>query len=598
MKVKLQGISTSSLKKAVVITALFALQFLGASVTRIQAQQTATQTGVPIVQIDSVEVLTLPQVHHGEFVDGGLIHIHTRRARGGEPEYWIRGIAVLGNETGDPGPYRYTEHMTPNVDKTGPDYSAAGFYGSEDAYVRAAFLKERHYATDAATRERNLRIADGDYPQLNVIAPSAAVGGDLFGGSHHVFLVHSEFEDFFFYKPYGREIPVVSRFTMGGGGGRFEPSANVGVEYRLTYTVKQIDYRQNSFDLDFDWETKTLTADVEAGQQTPSSTRRLGVGIEHVEALTGYALTQNDYLLARLYADWDVRISPVVRQRVGAVVTGGESDVSLSAVLSQQWRLGGSYRLDVAAAYLERRPEKDGRIWYWNERGYNFLEDAGVRTTFEAPLGTARQWTVDAALAPAIRRRLSWTLAGYYRKASDLSLEEQIFEFDPDEQAFSAPVHLVTGRGGEVAGVRAVAETRHIPRLHLRTAYRYQKAIAGDRAFKNLWNALPEHHFQQTVSYTPVPNFRLWGMLSYSSASEWADYRDAAAQSGGAYRSKVDGFVTLDAAVEKWFSHRRFRGSLLVKDLLNQSPNYHPIGASLGLSVFVQLELVLGSSGP
>jgi len=56
VKVKLQGISTSSLKKAVVTTALFALQFLGASVTRIQAQQTATQTGVPIVQIDSVEV--------------------------------------------------------------------------------------------------------------------------------------------------------------------------------------------------------------------------------------------------------------------------------------------------------------------------------------------------------------------------------------------------------------------------------------------------------------------------------------------------------------------------------------------------------------
>ncbi len=56
MKVNAQGISTSRLKTAVFVTALFAPQLLGAFPVRIQAQQTATQAGVPVVQIDSVEV--------------------------------------------------------------------------------------------------------------------------------------------------------------------------------------------------------------------------------------------------------------------------------------------------------------------------------------------------------------------------------------------------------------------------------------------------------------------------------------------------------------------------------------------------------------
>jgi hypothetical protein len=97
------------------------------------------------------------------------------------------------------------------------------------------------------------------------------------------------------------------------------------------------------------------------------------------------------------------------------------------------------------------------------------------------------------------------------------------------------------------------------------------------------------------VGYTPVPGFTLWGQLNYTSGSEWFDYRDAAGQSDGFYSSRVDDFVTVDAAVEKWFWSRRLRGSLLFKDLFNQSPQYHPIGASFALSAFVQVEMMLGS---
>jgi hypothetical protein len=57
----------------------------------------------------------------------------------------------------------------------------------------------------------------------------------------------------------------------------------------------------------------------------------------------------------------------------------------------------------------------------------------------------------------------------------------------------------------------------------------------------------------------------------------------------------VDSFVTVDAAAVKWFWEKRFKASVLFRDLLRQAPRYHPIGASFDTSVYVEVEFGLGS---
>ncbi|UCG52767.1 MAG: Plug domain-containing protein [Candidatus Latescibacterota bacterium] len=544
-------------------------------------------------QIDSVEVVTLPQLYRGEFIGSGLIHFHTGRAGN---RYWVRGRAAWGNETEDPGPYRYTEFATPNVDKIGPDLSVEGCYATDRCDLHVGYLQERHYATDAATRQRNVGIAAGAYPQINVIAPSVSFGGRLLGGEHHGIVGYSKFEDFFFFGPFGREIPVTSHHTMGGVCGRFERGGTIGVDYRVAYTVNEIGYRHNSLGLDFDWTAKTFTSGIEASHNAMRFPCKLGGAVERIDAKTGYTLVEDHLWLGRLYGEGRVGWSPAVEQALAVSTTVGRKDVSLNAMTAGSWIIGSGRRIDATVAYAERRPEEDGRIWYWRERGYGFLEDAGVVISADRHLGTARKWTVDTSVSFARDDPVSWMVSGFYRNHSNLFLEAQRYQFDPAEQAFHGPVRLVSGRGGDVIGCQIAAETRRIPRVRVRTAYRYQRALSGDRDFKNLWDTVPRHLFRQWMGYAPVQGFRLWAQLSYYSASQWHAYRDVMDQSNGVYRSTVDEFVTLDAAVEKCLWHDRGRGSLLFKNLLGDDARYHPVGASFDLSVFVQLELLLGSA--
>ena len=542
-------------------------------------------------QVDSVEVVSVPQFYQGEFIDGGLIHIFTK-SDGEKTE--LRGTAFSGNETGDPGPYRYTEYTSPNVDKIGPDFAVDGVYGVGNAYAGAEYNKQRHYATDAATRDRNFAIAAGEYPQLNLNGGAAAIGGKLFGGWLHGFFGSSKFEDFFFYKPYGREIPVVSRLTTTGLRGYHSPGSKLHLNYRFVFTENELGQRKNSLDLDFDWKINTLRAEFDVSGELGKSRNRAGVSVERHEAVTSYVLSKNDFVLTRFFADTDIEFAQGYRQRFGVSATSGENDVSFDAMTAAKYRVNRKHRLDVVLAYTERRPERDGRIWFWRERGYGFLDDAGVAVTTDKPMETARKITFDGTLSSDPGGVYNWMVSAFYRDFKDYQLEAQRFAFDHDEQAFGGPVHLRAGEGGAVTGGEAVFEIRPDPRVRLRTSYRSQTAVSGDIFFMRQWDAIPTHQFRQYASYSPVPNFTIWARLGYMSGTEWYDYRDAEAQTGGRYSGSIDGFVVLDAAVQKWFWHRRIRGSLLFTDLLNQSPRYHPIGASFDFSAFVQVEIILG----
>ncbi len=542
-------------------------------------------------QIDSVEVVSVPQFYQGEFADGGLIHIFTKRAGNGVE---VHGAAFSGNESGDPGPYRYTEYSSPNVDRIGPDYAADVAYGATDVYAGAEFNSQRHYATDSATRYRNFAISSGAYPQIELGGGAAAAGGKLFGGWLHGFFGSSKLEDYFFYKPYGREIPIVSRLTTTGVRGHHTLSPGLGLDYRLVYNQNELGYRQNAFDLNFDWRLNTFRAELDLSGEIGRSRNRAGVNFERHEAVTGYALSKNDVVLTRFFADTDIGFARRYRQRFAVSATSGEGDATFDAMTAAEFVVGRRHRFDLVLAYAERRPERDGRIWFWRERGYGFLDDAGVTVTADAPMETARKITLDGAWSFDPGGAYNWRVSAFYREFKDYQLEDQRFAFDADQQAFGGPIHLRAGEGGAMAGGEAVFKFRPDRRVELRTTYRLQSSVSGDDFFKRQWDAVPTHQFRQYASFSPVSSFTIWARLGYLSGTEWYDYRDAATQTDGLYNGTIDGFVCLDAAAQKWFWQRRIRGSLLFTDLLGQSPTYHPIGASFDFSLFVQLEIILG----
>jgi hypothetical protein len=75
---------------------------------------------VTINHIDSIETLNHPRIFSGSFTPDGLISVRTLRPKIGLS---VTGRYSAGNETGDPGPYFYTEHRSANVEEDGPNLS-------------------------------------------------------------------------------------------------------------------------------------------------------------------------------------------------------------------------------------------------------------------------------------------------------------------------------------------------------------------------------------------------------------------------------------------------------------------------------------------
>jgi hypothetical protein len=566
---------------------------------RVEADQFGTtalnRVPVHVAEIDSVEVIELPQLHHGELSDRGIIHIHTQGGAGG---FGFGGTAVTGNEAGDPGPYAFTDLGTPNVDRFGPDFAARGEYGEPGAYVRCSFFRYRHYPTDEAVRRRNYRIVSPEYPQVTLSGLSGAMEGAFLGGRHRGFLSRTRFDDFFFFETYGREIPVVSELASGGISGSIPAGERAAFDYRLSYTRASAGFWRNGLDLDFDWRRERWAGDVEMRLRSGAFGHLYGVGFERVEATTGYSLGDDDYHLSKVYADWTLRLPKRFAHRLSARVLGGGGDLSFDAAASEGWVMSPEHAATLLVSYIERRPEHDGRIWFWDERGYGFLEAAGVAVTRDEGVGTCRKWTADAEWAARWVDGLSTGLTGYLRDFSNLYLEEQRFEFDAEEGAFRAPVHLLPEVEGRVVGGELVLEARPSERLRLRSVYRFEKAVSCDGAFRVLWDRVPRHLFRQSAWWAPYRGVTAWAQARFASETEWREYEDAFAQSDGEYKSTVDSYWTIDAALAKRLWRDRLKASLLLRDIFRQKPRYHPIGAAFDTSLFIEIAVGAGATGP
>jgi hypothetical protein len=545
---------------------------------------------ISLNDIDHVEFISVPQLHAGEFVDGGLIHIHLKTPDEGLS---VRGRVVSGSETGDPGPFLYSGEFVPNVERFGHETSFSVSYGADRAFVQARLSIARHYAGDALIIERYESISDDDPRVLDLVAPAIRVGFGSPRSQHEMFAGFSDLSDGYFLEPYGREIPVDNRHSQIGISGDVSLGANHRLTYRVAHFVNDFDERPNVFDLDLDWQRSRTRARLAAVRNSPSATATVGIGLERIKADTGYDLSEKSDNLGELSGELDYRLTDTLEQTLAASLLAGGDDLGFKAMFGQQLRLGATGSLEAIYAYTERLPEEQGTIWLWSERGYRFLQENGVDVALDGRIDPAGRHSVDLLWRTRPHPAVSLELGGFFRSYSDLHLERQRFEFNPADESFASPVRLLVDQGGDVAGGEITVEPALPARMRLRLYYRYLHSPSGDSTFRDLWDEIPRHQVLSTFSYTPVRGLTFLALLRYRDATEWIDYRDIGQQTGGVYSSAVPSVVDIDVAIEKLFWKERIRGGLAFRNILDQELQYHPIGAESNLTLVAQAAIVL-----
>jgi hypothetical protein len=583
---------------------------------------------VGVDQVDSVVVVDTPRLHGGLFSDTGMIHIFTWRPR---ETGSVRATLSAGNETGDPGPYRFTGYRTPNVDSMGPDGSFAFALGRGPWRLHANATYQIHYFTDFAIQRRTFDIigetppapaeavappvagpgrtaaglpgvgSDDSRPGMHRYTASAGLGFDGTSSRHKVFWGYSQAEKYYLYsEAAGREIPMDDRYHHAGLNGNFDVRSSTTVNYRLQYTSHALLRHENTLDLDYNWEQRRLLADAEVRRRFDGGTCiAAGGGFEEKSIETADGLEGNPARFGKLFGSVELDGGGRFAHRGDLMVLSGGDDPSVKAGWTTTAALRQDHRLTVQLSFAERSEEENCGLWYWVRRGYTWPDSSRISYSLPEGCGGSRTGTADLTWAFFPREELSVYVTAMYRGFSDVCIENRAYDYNPDSCTVSSGTELVTGNGGQLAGGAAGLTVRFSPRLMAAVNYRYLGTVSGDDLFRQSWAAVPDHRVCGRVTYEPADGFSIWARIWYYSSAYWKAYEELEGTRcviegvETPYSPQVDAFTSVDVTLRKLFWSRKLAADLAVRNLFDDRISYHPIGASFGLSFFFQLSFAL-----
>lgn len=268
-------------------------------------------------------------------------------------------------------------------------------------------------------------------------------------------------------------------------------------------------------------------------------------------------------------------------------------EIALSAALHGR-QAAGAWALGATAAVVQRLPEEDGRLGFWQARGYDGFGDA-LELVRPAPARTSTEGSLALDAVGRLSAHVTAEARASVRSARGLYLETQPAAPDPDAWPRPALAFAIPDASGETAAfgfaLRAEREA-----WSGRAFYDGLALLGGSAEFERAWEAVPRHRAGAAATIAPVPGFSVTGSLAYRSAARWPSYEALSGGNGGRYDAAIPAVWLLDASAQKRLWEERLRLSLLFRNLLGQEERRHPVGAALDLRFYLRMEFALGAS--
>ncbi len=543
---------------------------------------------VDLSQISYIRIYTKPMIYAGQKTTGGVISIYTKSF---EPGFKTNFRTGFGNETGDPGPYFYTDKSSPNIDKLGNIIAGGMSMYKDSSYYGISYKREIGYPTDLTMFNRNSNIAGNYYPRQKLEAYFFDYC-QLFSNGYQIMMTGiSDFEDFYYNRQYGREIPVKSRLIYFGGTGLLKNNFNQSISYRFSYSANEPDFRNNSLNLDLNWKQETVRANIEAKIGKGQKSGRIGLGLNHYAIHSEYLPSENYITEATAYSNLNFWFSKNLESSADAIINIKNNKSGFLLRSKTLYRFPNNRVLSLEVSYDKTLPEESNSIWYWQELGYTFLEDNGASYNITGNLKSSNKFTAAISYRNKIVKRGELFLSAYFRSFSNIYCESQ-FLISPTD--YSAPNNLIVKNdcSGQIAGAKFVAKIRLSNNIKVKVTGRYQNSLDNEILFEETWSSIPKFRLSTTIYYTPVDGYSFTSRLKYQSKTEWVDYESGDVDGIHNYQT-VDDFFCVDITAQKYFKERKIRTSFSIRNLLNDKVKYHPIGAQFDLSYFAQIEFLI-----
>ncbi len=547
---------------------------------------------ISISSVDSIRIISTPQIHEGEFSDGGLIHFYTRPAK---PGLSLQGKYGVGNETGEPGPYRYTEYYSPNVDRIGADEEACIAWSRENYSIGGGWVYQDHYLTDPAMRDRCHSINNYLNPKMESLSYHSQTSVDVSGSRHNLFMGCTDFSSMQFLKAYGREIPMEDDLLHIGLNGFIPLSDFLNIRYRTKYSRKEIDKRDNTYDIYFNWIAESYYGNVEAIYSGGNTSGKAGAGL-HRTIADGAELSGSQTIdKVSIYGEIERRITPNLNSTLGAYITVMDGESALKSALSNLLIIREHNKILVNLAFAQQLPGETWSDLYWADKGFLFPGIAPDVYSLSGELDKSSYFSSDLTWKREILDNARFSVGLSYRYFMDYPLEAFSVGYDTTYMTFPIQEIAMKGTDGQVLTETFSVSHDIRSRFRQRLSFRYNIYVEGDDIFEEQWNSMPQYRLSYTAAVTIAEGCSIWGKAVYLPARDYYGYGEIETLSSGLYSGRLDDLLLVDLSFQKYLWKSRLWFNLGFRNIFDEDTHLHPIGASQELTFFIQLRATFDS---
>ena len=505
---------------------------------------------VSMTEVCTVVLHSMPTSFDGVVAPGGAVAVQTCPV---QPGVSVRGSMAVGNETGDPGPFQYTELGLANVDRTGPTANASASYVRAQWHVRAHAKLDEHHATDPRIRSRVHSLYRGE-KDARILHRS--LGADARYRQHTFAAASSRTEDLLYVEHLGREAPANYRFSY----------------FQAVLRRRQMQLRLNLTRTDWFLRPNPDAVHADFGQVALRGNLRYSLSPQ----MELGARTQ--VLRTRLPWDQVLALNRVFARTALRPLVGIDANAQLGISIDGG-ALGYEFLADAsrgkASAILVRRNRSTAAVHglnYWLASGF---APGGRPALIPDGIGRRRLTSLDLARTGA-RTELA---LGYRHMIGPVrSMRARYDVRTTGLDAWSA-VETVSGHV-----LRAAAEWRQSygNGVGVGAGAVHAVPLSMHRAFRDTW-----HHRTRVfvrIDFAPNPRFSAQALIRYRGASDWYAYEAAAAAAPELYALRVPRGILADLTFSKrlWDEHLRLSASL--RNLLDHPGLTHPAGGRTRLT--------------
>lgn len=545
---------------------------------------------ISIDQIDSVIYSTSSSLFNGTHSNAGIVRIYTKKIVEGLS---FRATHSAVNETGDPGPFKFTTYESDNVDKLNFDLSAGLDAGGENWFLSSNYKSNENFVTDPKLDKRVGRLSIGD-KKGRLKSSSLLLGFDYKIGKSRLYFGSSEYADFYFFNPYHNEIPTMRKYLQTGLAGTINLTKNSFIEYDLSFTKNELGFRENWNELDFDWKHEKYFARVNGVYKHELYELTAGLIFDQNISSTTELLNIDHITFGKFFGSLLIKPTSKLKQNFDLQLTKFNDNTSLKAGLQNLYEVDRWNSLGLNFIYAEKFIQESLDFWTWQIAGYSSsISDLLTFSDYEIDNAASIDFTFfyDWNYKDQVNLRLS----AFYSELQNQLVEIESIRYLQELNKLEKITDFKQNEFLRTAGITSEARINIAQWLSTKIYYYFQMDVDGTNLLKEKWLHLPEHTASIELNFNVSDNFTAWTRFKFYSPTTWLEYRYVEPQSNSLYNYKLKEKYLLELSLSKWFWDRKVWANVVFRNLLNQEENYHPVGANIDLRFLFQIHLYFNS---